>query len=236
MMKLKNRLAFSTASRSRFSLCSVAVELGFDTGQLRRTGTEIEILELGPQDAIHEVPAVHHRLVDSLARILWFGQSQGRHALGIEVDEERPSVLKGQAGGKIDGGRRLADPAFLVGYGDDLIHRQAQFHVKQGLSGRPFSSGSRGKGRDSGRPQALCPGSSWLRPESPVVSSRASRRPLWSIQRPSGNPGPSGFSSNRPPGLGDLPLLLLDVAFIFRFGFDVSRFLVAQGTRKLPIF
>ncbi len=192
-MKLKNRLAFSTAASRRFSLLFLPVELRFDAGQLGRTGAEVEVLELRPQDAVHEITAVHHGLVDPLARFLGFAQPQGRHSLGIEIDKERPSALEGQAGGQIDGRGRLSDPALLVRYGQDLIHRQALFHVKHGPPEGPFSSGSRGEGPGSGRPPGSFPVSSELRRGSPASSVRASRPPLGSGPIRSGSPRPAGI-------------------------------------------
>ncbi len=39
-------------------------------------------------------------------------------ALGVRVDEEYLFARKCERGRKVDGGRGLSDPAFLVGYGN----------------------------------------------------------------------------------------------------------------------
>jgi spoIIIJ-associated protein len=46
-----------------------------------------------------------------------------RVALRIEVDEQRLAPLRRRAGGQVDGGGRLSDPALLVRDGVDLAHR-----------------------------------------------------------------------------------------------------------------
>ena len=49
--------------------------------------------------------------------------AHGGVALGIEVDHEDPAAEPGQAGGQIDGGRGLADAAFLIGDAENAAHR-----------------------------------------------------------------------------------------------------------------
>ena len=44
--------------------------------------------------------------------------------LRIRIHEEGPVLKRAEAGTEVDGGRGLADPAFLVGDGDDLAHVQ----------------------------------------------------------------------------------------------------------------
>ena len=39
--------------------------------------------------------------------------------LRVEIDEQRLASAHGQRGGEVDGGRGLADAAFLIGDGDD---------------------------------------------------------------------------------------------------------------------
>ena len=43
-------------------------------------------------------------------------------ALGIGVDQQHFPALGGERGGEIDGGRRLSNPAFLIGDRLYLIH------------------------------------------------------------------------------------------------------------------
>ena len=42
---------------------------------------------------------------------------------GVKVDEEHPASLQGEGACKIDGGRRLADPSFLISDTKDLRHK-----------------------------------------------------------------------------------------------------------------
>ena len=58
----------------------------------------------------------------------------GAVGLGVTVHQQHALFHDGQCGGKVDGGGRLADAAFLVGYGNDARHAvlRAVFHGKQG--------------------------------------------------------------------------------------------------------
>jgi hypothetical protein len=50
-------------------------------------------------------------------------------ALRVEVDDQHAQSVLGQSGGHVDGGRRLADPALLVGDREDPgPARPAQLH------------------------------------------------------------------------------------------------------------
>jgi hypothetical protein len=49
-------------------------------------------------------------------------QAGGEVALRIGVDGQHAALGRGQAGRQVDDGGGLADPAFLVGYGDDAGH------------------------------------------------------------------------------------------------------------------
>ena len=57
----------------------------------------------------------------------------GAVGLGVTVHQQHALFHDGQCGGKVDGGGRLADAAFLVGYGNDARHAvlRAVFHGKQ---------------------------------------------------------------------------------------------------------
>ena len=44
----------------------------------------------------------------------------GGIGLRVEVEEQDPLAERGEAGGKVDGGGRFPDSAFLVGDGDDF--------------------------------------------------------------------------------------------------------------------
>src|SRR5207302_4115168 len=77
--------------------------------EIRLRGNEIEVpetrrpCELGKRSAVEEVVA--RRAVRALA------QPRGRVRLRVEVDDERSLAGLRQAGGEVDRGRRLADPA-----------------------------------------------------------------------------------------------------------------------------
>ena len=49
-------------------------------------------------------------------------EAAGGVALGVDVDDERRPARLGESGGDVNGGGGLADPALLVGHGDDLGH------------------------------------------------------------------------------------------------------------------
>lgn len=84
----------------------------------------------------------------------WFGwgrshaKSAGCIALGVTIDQQDLLLAVSERGGEVDGGGGLSDPAFLVRYCNNAMHRfipcdQARnlFHVKQS-SGHP--NGRRG--------------------------------------------------------------------------------------------
>jgi len=58
----------------------------------------------------------------ALERALVDAAAHGRIALWIEIDEEHAPLRCGERGRKIDGGRRLADAAFLIRDCDDPVH------------------------------------------------------------------------------------------------------------------
>ena len=62
-------------------------------------------------------------VVDGRRRLVRLDADAARRvALGVAVDEERPLFGGGEAGGEIDGGRRLSDAALLVRDRDDAGH------------------------------------------------------------------------------------------------------------------
>jgi hypothetical protein len=54
-----------------------------------------------------------------LALAAIYAESGRRIALGIEVNDQHPFTNRSKCGAEIDGGRRLADPAFLIGDGQN---------------------------------------------------------------------------------------------------------------------
>ena len=63
---------------------------------------------------------IRHRALRPSARLM--PRPTVRFACGIHVDAQDAVSLLGERAGEIDGGRRLADAALLVGDGDDLGH------------------------------------------------------------------------------------------------------------------
>jgi hypothetical protein len=62
-------------------------------------------------------------VVDAVRQLaLVDARAHGGIALRVEVDHEHALAHLGQAGGQVDGGRGLADAAFLVGHAEDPRH------------------------------------------------------------------------------------------------------------------
>ena len=59
------------------------------------------------------------RSVEAAALLFLDPDRAGGVGLGIEIDEQRVDFAFGERGGKIDGGRGLADAALLVGDGEN---------------------------------------------------------------------------------------------------------------------
>ena len=57
----------------------------------------------------------HQAVIGGGVQVALAAQGDCRVALRIEVDEQRLGACRGGAGGDVDGGRRLADAALLVG-------------------------------------------------------------------------------------------------------------------------
>jgi hypothetical protein len=55
--------------------------------------------------------------------------------LRIEIDEQRFAAAMRESGGEIDGGGRLPDAAFLIGYSDDCSHLRSPSVLAERLAG-----------------------------------------------------------------------------------------------------
>ena len=66
----------------------------------------------------------HERMVQGLAcGVAGEAQAAGGIGLGVAIDDQGPHVVAGEGRTQIDGGSCLADPAFLIGDGDDSSQR-----------------------------------------------------------------------------------------------------------------
>ena len=132
-----------SVSRLRLGGQSIRIEVvvGVDRGQRRAQALvapfEADQLDLGAGQlavgAEHVVAALRARpsrlgdrgaleqhVVDAqVERALVDARAHGRVALRVEIDEQDASAESGQAGGEVDGGRRLADAALLVRNAED---------------------------------------------------------------------------------------------------------------------
>ena len=63
-------------------------------------------------------------------------EAAGGVGLGIAVDEEGWSLVRGKRGGEVDGGGRLADATLLVGDRDDSSHISPSCAVVAGDASR----------------------------------------------------------------------------------------------------
>ena len=97
-----------------------ARELDDGAGEIRLRRDEVEVRERGGVDELGERRAVEEVVARRPVRA--HPEPRGRVRLRIEVDHERALAGLGEAGGEVDGGRRLADAAFLVREGVDAAH------------------------------------------------------------------------------------------------------------------
>ena len=96
----------------------VVVEAGdfdFGAGEVEIGRDHEEVLVAGGDDAIEDVALADERAVDGVASMQSSAEGARGVGLGVEVDEQHALPQGRQAGGEIDGGRGLADSAFLVG-------------------------------------------------------------------------------------------------------------------------
>ena len=121
---------------------------------------------------------VVHRVVELVVR---HAQPRGQRTLRVEVHQQHPAAVLGEAGAQIDGRRRLADAALLVAHRDDL--GRAVHALRLGLGNGPRRGGRSGPVRR--RP---------LRRSCPTVAGQAPDRHA---------EHPGKFNGAHLPGLAD---------------------------------
>ena len=123
MMKLKWSRSGARASRSRNSLFSASTSSKFTPIRFLCAGSsEQRSISVGCS-AAHGVAFAEENIV-AIVPVRVFGQTKpaGGIRLRIAVHEQRVQLGGGKRGGKIDGGRSLADAALLVGDSDNAGH------------------------------------------------------------------------------------------------------------------
>src|SRR5205823_3491819 len=100
------------------------LQLGAD--EVGSTGQHGKMRHLGGQDGGAGVVLAEDRLVDGGPfAVAGDAQAAGGVALGVEIDEEDPLFLRGERGGEVYRGGRLAHPALLVHDRQHQRHRSA---------------------------------------------------------------------------------------------------------------
>ena len=145
-------------------------------------------------------------------------------------------LLHGQGGGEVDGGRGLAHAAFLVRDGDDFIRAGSgcsTWNIWDLSPERFFCDGQ--VDVDAEDIRGGQPGDLFHVPDRPGFVFASFFRPLRGSDREFvRNPGLAGiFRPSIRSRLGDLLVLLFEIAFILDFGFDVPNFFVRQRLWKL---
>ncbi len=75
------------------------------------------------KDDVFERAAVHQHFVQrALDAVALDSHTTGRVRLRIGIYQQGLALRRCQGGGEVDGGRRLPDAAFLIGYRDDARH------------------------------------------------------------------------------------------------------------------
>jgi len=88
------------------------------------------VLQGGGQHQLFQRALVDDRRVEAGPAGCLAAQAGGEVALRIGVHRQHPALRRSQAGGQVDDGGGLADPALLIGYGDDAGHgRNAEASV-----------------------------------------------------------------------------------------------------------
>ena len=66
--------------------------------------------------------SIEQGLCDGLLDVFFEPERAGQVTLGVEVNQEHASAAECEGRAKIGGGGRFADPAFLIGNGDNSRH------------------------------------------------------------------------------------------------------------------
>ncbi len=137
------------------------LELGGD--EVLRRGDDVEQRDRRATDDVRHRGLPDEHVVDrALHRLPAHADAARGVALRVAVDEQRPLLCRGEARGEVDGCRRLANPAFLVGDGEN-----------HGRSGH--SATRRGRGPHADRLITRGPPPRRGRPSARVSRGRARR-------------------------------------------------------------
>jgi len=103
----------------------LADQFNFRPDEVDVGGKEPEVGVAGLDNRFPGVESVDQALIGARGHGLGV-DSHAAAAVGlrIRIHEEGPVLERAETGTEVDGGRGLADPAFLVGDGDDLAHVQ----------------------------------------------------------------------------------------------------------------
>ena len=99
-----------------------AHQLDLDRGQVDIARQQVEALGSADDDVAHRGFAQQHFAHRVVQRALVDAAAGGRVALRVDVDQQHPLGRARERGRQVDRGGGLADPAFLVGDGDDAGH------------------------------------------------------------------------------------------------------------------
>ena len=77
------------------------------------------MIDGGGHDHFEGIALAAERTVEAAALLFFDADGTGGVGLGIEIDQKRVDFLLGESGGEVDGGRGLADAAFLIGDGEN---------------------------------------------------------------------------------------------------------------------
>ena len=123
----EDEVVLLAARRERLGEVALAVvaarELDDRAGKVGLRRDEVEVLERRVLDELGERGAVEEVVARRPVRA--HPEPGRRIRLRVEVDDERALAGLGEAGGEIDGGRRLTDAALLVREGVDAAHPRA---------------------------------------------------------------------------------------------------------------
>ncbi len=113
---LENGLEFALASEG-------LDQLDFGTDQVRGRRQNMQVFEVGFHQYLVGRGLTEQGMVDrDLQGLLVQTDAAAGVALRIHVHQQRPLFGDRQGSGEIDGGRRLADSALLIGDGHDMSH------------------------------------------------------------------------------------------------------------------
>src|SRR5688572_517303 len=111
-------------------------ELDLGAGEVGCGGGDVEVDELYPMDNhLTDRDLAQECVVDRVGHLLARdANATGGGPLRVTVEEERFLFSDGEARGEVDGGRRLAYPALLIGDGDYASHGQLGWgRVERGI-------------------------------------------------------------------------------------------------------